>query len=114
MFTMHLCMCTCTVCVFYCLPPYRSPYKYDKAVLPVKLPPVKQQLSIPNLPMLGYLEQSVAVCIINGLTAVGCFKPKFPFISASQSAQLYLALHLKGIMLHTCTNTTMKYSPYRS
>ena len=62
----------------------------------MKLPPLKQPLNISSLPMLGYMEQSVATAIINGLTSVGCFKPKYPFITAGQSALIYLALHLKG------------------
>ena len=75
---------------------FRSPHKYEVSDLPVKLPPVKQPINISSLPMLGYMEQTVASSIINSLTAVGCFKPKFPFITATQSALLYVALHLKG------------------
>ena len=70
---------------------------YDVSGLPVKLPPVKQPVSITSLPMLGYMEQSVATAIINSLTAVGNIKPKFPFVSPTKSALLYAALHLKGL-----------------
>ena len=75
---------------------FRCPTLYEVTTLPIKLPPIKQPLSIVSLPMLGYMEQSVATPIINALTAVGCCKPKFPFITATQSALLYVALHLKG------------------
>lgn len=75
---------------------FRYPGLYEVTTLPVKLPPIKQPLSIVSLPMLGYMEQSVATPIINALTAVGCCKPKFPFITATQSALLYVAFHLKG------------------
>lgn len=46
--------------------------------------------------MLGYLEQSVATSIINALSAVGAQKPKYPFLSSTESALAYVAYHLKG------------------
>lgn len=49
-----------------------------------------------GLPMLGYLEQTVAQVVTKAMTAVGNFKPKYPFMSATQSALVYFALQLKG------------------
>ena len=46
--------------------------------------------------MLGYMEQSVATALTKALTAVGSFKPKYPFVDAKKSALLYIAYHLKG------------------
>jgi len=46
--------------------------------------------------MLGYMEQSVATALTKALTAVGCFKPKYPFVDSKKSALLYIAYHLKG------------------
>ena len=46
--------------------------------------------------MLGYMEQSVATALTKAMTAVGCFKPKYPFVDAKRSALLYIAYHLKG------------------
>ena len=53
-------------------------------------------MSLTALPMLGYMEQTVSVAVTNALTATGCFKPKHPFMSPTQSALIYMALHLKG------------------
>ena len=54
--------------------------------------------------MLGYMEQSVATALTKALTAVGCFKPKYPFVDAKKSALLYIAYHLKG-KWYTVENT---------
>lgn len=64
--------------------------------MPNKLPPLKQPMPVTALPMLGYLEQTVATAILNALSAVGTVKPKFPFISSTSSALLFVAYHLKG------------------
>ena len=79
--------------------PFRSPSKYDISNLPVKLPPPTQILSLDGFPILGYMEQSVARCIINALSQVGQVKPKYPFLSPTQSSLLYIALHLKGVLV---------------
>ena len=64
--------------------------------LPSKLPPLKEASPIASLPMLGYMEQSVATAIIESLSATGAFKPKFPFFSSTKSALYYVGLYLKG------------------
>ena len=46
--------------------------------------------------MLGYMEQTVADCVVKALTATGTFKPKYPFLTPTRSALLYVAFHLKG------------------
>ncbi|XP_064400448.1 adenylate kinase 9-like [Halichondria panicea] len=74
----------------------RQPERYEVASLPSKLPPLKQPLPVTSLPMLGYLEQTVATSIINSLSAVGAQKPKFPFMTSSKSALFYVACHLKA------------------
>ena len=59
---------------------------------------------VSGLPMLGYMEQSVATALTKALTAVGCFKPKYPFVDAKKSALLYIAYNLKG-KWYTAENT---------
>ena len=75
---------------------FSLPEKYWKLKLPHKLPPKKEPLPVTGLPMLGFLEQEVSTALISSLTACGNFKPKYPFISSSRSALLYVAYHLKG------------------
>ncbi|XP_033125059.1 adenylate kinase 9-like isoform X4 [Anneissia japonica] len=74
----------------------RTPEKYYNLKLPHKLPPKQDPLLVTSLPMLGYMEQTLSTAITKSLTAVGCFKPKYPFVSASRSALLYVAYHLKA------------------
>ena len=64
--------------------------------LPHKLPPKKEPMVVASLPMLGFMEQTVAKGITKALTAVGNFKPKYPFLTTSRSALVYVAFHLKG------------------
>ncbi|CAH3032698.1 unnamed protein product [Porites lobata] len=61
------------------------PEKYYSRTLPHKLPPRKEPMLVSRLPMLGYMEQSVATALTKALTAVGCFKPKYPFVEVSSS-----------------------------
>ena len=74
----------------------RLPEKYWDLKLPHKLPPKKEPLMVTSLPMLGYMEQTVATTITKALTAVGNFKPKYPFLTPSRSALVYVAYYLKG------------------
>uniref|UniRef100_H2ZK16 Uncharacterized protein n=1 Tax=Ciona savignyi TaxID=51511 RepID=H2ZK16_CIOSA len=87
----------------------RSPEKYCNLRLPQKLPPKKQPMDIINLPMLGYLEQRASTSIIKALTSVGCFKPKFPFLSVKKSALFYVACHLKAYNSRSSNYTRQKY-----
>ena len=50
--------------------------------------------------MLGYMEQTVAQAVTKAMTRCGCFKPKYPFLTATQSALIYIAYHLKGKSLN--------------
>lgn len=77
----------------------RKPEIYSNLKLPHKLPPVKNQMNLFSLPMTGYLEQTVADLLKKSLNEVGNFKPKFPFLSPTRSALLYVAYYLKGNFL---------------
>ncbi|XP_014663121.1 PREDICTED: adenylate kinase 9-like [Priapulus caudatus] len=87
----------------------RLPERYSSAVLPHKLPPLKQPLVVTGLPMLGYLEQCVSHAIIKALTAVGTFKPKFPFQDPTVSALIYVAYHLKAFNPKNSDYVKQKY-----
>ena len=50
-----------------------------------------------ELPLLGYLEQTVALTVTKSLTATGLKKPKYPFLTTDESAMIHMALHLKSI-----------------
>ncbi|EDV21496.1 uncharacterized protein TRIADDRAFT_30390 [Trichoplax adhaerens] len=74
----------------------RLPNKYHGLTLPKKLPPRLDPINVTGLPILGYLEQSLAEITVKSLTAVGSFKPKHPFLDAHQSAHIYMAYFLKA------------------
>ncbi|XP_032877861.1 adenylate kinase 9 [Amblyraja radiata] len=74
----------------------RLPETYWDLKLPNKLPPMKEPIPLSSLPMLGYMEQGAALSIIKALTAVGRLKPKYPFLSMTRSAILYISYHLKA------------------
>ncbi|KAG7244154.1 hypothetical protein INR49_004227 [Caranx melampygus] len=87
----------------------RTPETYWDQRLPSKVPPLCEPVPLTSLPTLGYLEQGVAVAVIKAMTAVGCFKPKHPFLSIQRSSLLYVALYLKAFNNKSTDYTCQKY-----
>lgn len=75
----------------------KTPWKYIDQTLPKKLPPVKTNIPVKDLPMIGYLEQTLSRKINESLCELGKFKPKYPFKSLQESACLFIGMYLKGI-----------------
>ncbi|VDM33457.1 unnamed protein product [Hydatigera taeniaeformis] len=73
------------------------PWLYGDLKLPNKLPPMKVSTSVDELPLPGYLEQTVAYVLRNALAMCSKFRPKYPFLSPERSALIYMALQLKAL-----------------
>ncbi|KAJ3332042.1 adenylate kinase [Blyttiomyces sp. JEL0837] len=79
----------------------KTPWKYVNLELPPKLPPRLMPIPVGQLPLIGYLEQSVARIVIQALEAVGKVRPKHPNKDLSISASEYLALYFKAHNPHS-------------
>ncbi|XP_068433457.1 adenylate kinase 9 isoform X2 [Clinocottus analis] len=87
----------------------RTPEVYWDQKMPNKVPPLGEPIPLTSLPTLGYLEQGVSVSVIKAMTAVGCLKPKYPFLSIKRSALLYVALYLKAFNNKSTDQTRKQY-----
>ncbi|KAJ3156497.1 adenylate kinase [Geranomyces variabilis] len=89
----------------------RTPWQFASLKLPHKLPPRPAPINVATLPLIGYLEQTVATKITEGLLAVGRAKPKYPYKTIEGSAVEYLALYLKA---HNPKSKEWTRSAYKS
>ena len=64
----------------------RRPSAYVDMILPSKLPPKPLPIATVSLPTGGFLEQGVGSLLTDALHAVGSLKPKFPFVSVTDSS----------------------------
>ncbi|XP_056284243.1 adenylate kinase 9 [Pseudoliparis swirei] len=87
----------------------RIPEAYWDQKLPTKVPPLCEPIPLTSLPTLGYLEQGVSVSVIKAMTAVGCLKPKYPFLSIQRSSLLYVAFYLKAFNNKSTDYTRNEY-----
>jgi YHS domain-containing protein len=76
----------------------QRPWKYAHQTLPTKLPPPTAPIPLSGLPVVGYLEQTIATALTKALLNAGSLKPKHPFRTLEQSAKQFVALHLRGII----------------
>ena len=74
----------------------RRPNDYVNMHLPSKLPPKPEPIVTVSLPTGGFLEQGVARLLTDGIHAVGTLKPKFPFISVTDSSLHFVSIYLKA------------------
>ena len=74
----------------------RRPTKYHGVPLPQKRPARMQPVATAQLPNLGFMEQTCATVVTKACQAVGLEKPKFPFLTTTQSALVFVALYLKA------------------
>lgn len=77
----------------------KEPWNYIGLELPAKLPPLIAPVPVGQLPMIGYLEQTVARTLTQALCEVGAVKPSHPFKSVDRSACEFLGLYLKGFII---------------
>ncbi|XP_069014339.1 adenylate kinase 9 [Embiotoca jacksoni] len=87
----------------------RTPETYWDQRLPSKVPPLCEPVQLTSLPTLGYVEQEISRPVIKALTAAGCFKPKYPFLSIERSVLLYVAYYLKAFNHKSTVYTRQKF-----
>ncbi|VDD79669.1 unnamed protein product [Mesocestoides corti] len=73
------------------------PSRFGNLKLPHKLPPMNLAISVDDLPLPGYLEQTVAYALRTALAMCAQFRPKYPFLTPERSALIYMALQLMAV-----------------
>ncbi|KXS20102.1 hypothetical protein M427DRAFT_402292 [Gonapodya prolifera JEL478] len=78
----------------------RKPWLYTNFRAPSSLPLRKIVVPLSQLPMVSYLEKTVASAVMSAISSVARVKPKFPYKSLDASAAEYVGLYLKGEWTH--------------
>eukprot|EP00049_Salpingoeca_infusionum_P024208 m.15185 g.15185 ORF g.15185 m.15185 type:complete len:1718 (-) comp6535_c0_seq1:195-5348(-) len=73
-----------------------SPRVYYALKEPLKVPMHPQSIDIAKLPMLGYMEQTVAHLVVKSITQAGLKRHKFPFLSSKETALTHVAMYMKA------------------
>lgn len=74
----------------------KTPHVFAAVPLPAKVPAKIVPVPLASLPMLGYMEKTCSMVITKALTDVGLVRPKYPYLTAEQSALLHMAMALKA------------------
>jgi adenylate/nucleoside-diphosphate kinase len=86
------------------------PWKYVDLKIPKQFVVKTMAENTMALPVVGYLEQTVAAHLNQALVSVGEVKPKYPFRSLDESANTYIGLFLKGAY-HPTVNSWSAHNP---
>jgi hypothetical protein len=76
----------------------QRPWRYAAAAnpLPAKLPPNAIELIIKNLPIRGYLEQSMGDLLTEALTMLADLRPVYPTLDKRESALKFISLYIRA------------------
>lgn len=77
----------------------RAPYSYNCLQFPTILPPPVVSLPMDQLPIMGFLEQSLGSILVDAMNALANKRPKYPGLNSTTSVLIYVALYLKGKFL---------------
>jgi len=72
------------------------PWRYADLPLPAKLPPTAVELIIANLPMRGYIEQSMGDLLTAALTTLSELRPIYPTLDRRDSALKFISLYIRA------------------
>lgn len=77
----------------------QKPFLYSQYIMHVNGPEypfksISEKLVVDNLPLMGYLEQTVAIPVSAALVELSAMKPIYPGLSPEITAMVFFALHI--------------------
>jgi hypothetical protein len=75
---------------------FSKPSLYVNLKFPKKLPPPQTNITLSQVPIIGYMEQTCGTVLVDAFKLLIDFKPKFPAMNSKNSVLLYLSIYLKG------------------